>query len=172
MGDSRTVFRVLTGKPNRKRPSGRPFRRWEDNTRMDQKEIGCNEVDWKELVQVRDRWCTFGTAATNVLVPNAVKNTTMERSYSVDPSQIQVDSLEMAGKMLEKQMTKDNSFPSLLDLTGILPEAQSSTLSGLSERDYPSASGVPGGLDNVRHLALYDKVFIPPEVVEHFGRIL
>nr|CAD7593305.1 unnamed protein product [Timema genevievae] len=95
----------------------------------------------------------------------------MERSYSVDPSQIQVDSLEMAGKMLEKQMTKDNSFPSLLDLTGILPEAQSSTLSGLSERDYPSASGVPGGLDNVRHLALYDKVFIPPEVVEHFGHM-
>nr|CAD7267310.1 unnamed protein product [Timema shepardi] len=101
-----------------------------------------------------------------------IRNTTMERSYSVDPSRIQVDSLEMAGKMLEKQMTKDNSFPSLLDLTGILPEAQSSTLSGLSERDYPSANSIPGGIDNVSHLALYDKVFIPPEVVEHFGRTI
>nr|CAD7193577.1 unnamed protein product [Timema douglasi] len=100
-----------------------------------------------------------------------IRNTTMERSYSVDPSRIQVDSLEMAGKMLEKQMTKDNSFPSLLDLTGILPEAQSSTLSGLSERDYPSANSIPGGNDNVSHLALYDKVFIPPEVVEHFGHM-
>nr|CAD7574062.1 unnamed protein product [Timema californicum] len=50
------MVRVLTGKPNGKRPLGIPKRKWADNIRMDLKAIGCNEVDWIEVVQYRAQW--------------------------------------------------------------------------------------------------------------------
>jgi hypothetical protein len=50
------VYRVLAEKPERRRPVGRPRRRWEDNIRMDLWEVGCGCVDWMELAQGRDRW--------------------------------------------------------------------------------------------------------------------
>ena len=55
MGEGRGVYRVLVGKPEGKRPLGRPRRRWEDNIRMDLREVGCGCVDWMELAQDRDR---------------------------------------------------------------------------------------------------------------------
>jgi hypothetical protein len=55
MGDSRSVYRVLVGKPEGKRPLGRPRRRWEDNIKMDVQELGCEAIDWIELAQDRDR---------------------------------------------------------------------------------------------------------------------
>ena len=55
MGEGRDVYRVLVGKPEGKRPLGRPRRRWEDNIRMDLREVGCGGVDWMELAQDRDR---------------------------------------------------------------------------------------------------------------------
>jgi hypothetical protein len=45
----------LVGKPEGRRPLGRPRRRWEDNIRMDLREVGCECVDWMELAQDRDR---------------------------------------------------------------------------------------------------------------------
>jgi len=54
MGDRRGVNRVLVGKPEGKRPLGRPRRRWEDNIKMDLQELGCEGVDWIELAQDRD----------------------------------------------------------------------------------------------------------------------
>jgi hypothetical protein len=48
-------YTVLTGKPVRKRPLGRPVRRWEDNIKMDIKEIGCENVDWIYLAEDRDQ---------------------------------------------------------------------------------------------------------------------
>ena len=54
MGDRRGVNRVLMGKPEAKRPLGRPRRRWEDNIKMDLQEVGCEGVDWIELAQDRD----------------------------------------------------------------------------------------------------------------------
>ena len=48
----RGVYRVLVRKPERKRPLGRPTRRWEGNTRMDLQEVGCGGMDWIELAQV------------------------------------------------------------------------------------------------------------------------
>ena len=55
MGEERGVHRVLVGKPEGKRPLGRPRRRWEDNIKMDLQEVGgCG--DWMELAQDRDRW--------------------------------------------------------------------------------------------------------------------
>jgi hypothetical protein len=55
MGEGRGVHRVLVGKPEEKRPLGRPRRRWEDNIKMDLQEVG-GGGDWMELAQDRDRW--------------------------------------------------------------------------------------------------------------------
>ena len=49
MGKRRGVCRVLVGKPEGKRPLGRPRRRWEDNIKMDLQEVGCRGLDWIEL---------------------------------------------------------------------------------------------------------------------------
>ena len=55
MAERRVVYRLLVGKPEGKRPFGRPRLRWEDNIKMDLQEVGCGGVDWIELAQVRDR---------------------------------------------------------------------------------------------------------------------
>ena len=56
MGEGRGVHRVLVGKPEGKRPFGRPRRRWEDNIKMDLQEVGGGCTDWMELAQDRERW--------------------------------------------------------------------------------------------------------------------
>ena len=55
MGEERGAYRVLVGKPEEKRPLGRPRHRWVDNIRMDLQEVGCGYVDLIVLAQVRDR---------------------------------------------------------------------------------------------------------------------
>ena len=55
MGEDRGVHRVLVGKPEGKRPLGKPRRRWE-NTKMDLQEVGRGRGDWMELAQDKDRW--------------------------------------------------------------------------------------------------------------------
>ena len=69
MGEERGVYRVLLGKPEGKRPLGRPRRRWEDNIRMDLQEVGCGYMDWIGLTQDRDRWRTLVSAVMNIRVP-------------------------------------------------------------------------------------------------------
>jgi hypothetical protein len=49
MGAGRGLYRVLMGKPERRRPLGRPRRRWENNIKMDLQEVGCGGMDWIEL---------------------------------------------------------------------------------------------------------------------------
>jgi hypothetical protein len=56
MGEKRNVYRLLVGKPEGRRPLGRPRRRWLDNIRMDLVEVGWGDVDWIGLAQDRDRW--------------------------------------------------------------------------------------------------------------------
>jgi hypothetical protein len=56
MGEERGVHRVLVGKPEGKRPLGRPRRRWEDSIKIDVQEVGGDRGDWKELAQDRDGW--------------------------------------------------------------------------------------------------------------------
>ena len=69
MEESRSAFKILTGKPTGKRPLGRPRRRWEDNIRMDLQEIGFNEGNWVDSAQDRDYWKTHVNAALNLRVP-------------------------------------------------------------------------------------------------------
>jgi hypothetical protein len=68
MGEERRVYKVLVGKPEGKRPLGRPRRRWEDGIRMDLREIGLEGVDWTRLAQDRDRWRAVVSAVMNLRV--------------------------------------------------------------------------------------------------------
>jgi len=63
------VYRVLMGKPEGKRPLGRPRCRWEDNIKMDLHEMGCEGMDWIELAQDRDRGWALVNAVMNLRVP-------------------------------------------------------------------------------------------------------
>jgi hypothetical protein len=62
------LFRSL-GKPEGRRPLGRPRRRWEDNIKMGFQEVGCSEMDWNELAQGGDRWRVLVNAVINLRVP-------------------------------------------------------------------------------------------------------
>ena len=63
------LFIFLVGKPEGKRPLGRPRRRWEDNIKMDLQEVGGGYGDWMELVQDRDRWRAVVSKVRNLRVP-------------------------------------------------------------------------------------------------------
>ena len=63
------MYRVLVGKPDGKRPLGRPRRRWVDNIRMDLQEVGCSYMDRIELAQHRGGWRTLVSAVMNLRVP-------------------------------------------------------------------------------------------------------
>ena len=69
MVEGRGVYRVLLGKPEGKRPLGRPRCRWEDNVKMDLKEVGGGCGDWMELAQDRDRWWALVSTVMNLRVP-------------------------------------------------------------------------------------------------------
>ena len=69
MGEGRGVHRVLVGKPEGKRPLGRPRRRWEDNIKMALQEVGGGGGDWMDLAQDRDIWRVLVNTVMNLRVP-------------------------------------------------------------------------------------------------------
>ena len=69
MEESRSAFKILTGKLTGKRPLGRPRRRWEDNIRMGLPEIGINAGNWVDSAQDRNNWRALVNAALNLRVP-------------------------------------------------------------------------------------------------------
>jgi hypothetical protein len=69
MGDGRSVYRVLVGRPEGKRPLGRPRRRWEDNIQMDLMEIGIDGANWIRLAQDKFQWRIYVSTVTYLRVP-------------------------------------------------------------------------------------------------------
>jgi hypothetical protein len=69
MGEGRCVYRILVGKPERKRPLGRPRCRWEDCIKADVQEVGCGGMNWIELAKDRDRWQALVNVVMNFRVP-------------------------------------------------------------------------------------------------------
>ena len=66
MEEGRNAFNILIGKPTGKRPLGWPRSRWEDNVRMDVKEIGISTRNWVDLIQYRDYWRALVNAVLNL----------------------------------------------------------------------------------------------------------
>jgi hypothetical protein len=62
-------IQILGGKPEGKRPLGRPRSRWEDNIKMGLLRVGCEDIDWIDLAQDRDRWWVVVNAAISIRVP-------------------------------------------------------------------------------------------------------
>jgi len=69
MAERRGAYRVLVGKPDGKRPLGKPRRRWEDNIKTYLQEVGCGVLDRIDLVQDRDRWQALVDTVMNLRVP-------------------------------------------------------------------------------------------------------
>jgi hypothetical protein len=69
MGEKRTAYRILVGKPERKTPLGRTRRRWVDSIKMDLREIGWDDMDWIDLAQDRNRWRALVNTVINFQVP-------------------------------------------------------------------------------------------------------
>jgi hypothetical protein len=68
MGEERGAYRILVGRPEGRRPLGRPRHRWEDNIKMDLQDVGWG-MDWIELAQDRDRWRALVNVVMNLRVP-------------------------------------------------------------------------------------------------------
>ena len=68
MSERRGVYRISLGKPEGKRPLGRPRRRWKDNIKIDLQEVAYGGMDWMELAQDRDRWRALVNAVMNLRV--------------------------------------------------------------------------------------------------------
>ena len=68
-GERRGLNSVLVGKPEGRRPLGRPMRRWEDNFKIDLQEVECVYMEWIRMAQDRDRWRTLVNAVMNIRAP-------------------------------------------------------------------------------------------------------
>ena len=69
MEQSRNAYRVLVGKPEGKRPLGRPRRRWENNIKMDLREVSCDPGDLIAVAEGRNQWRAYVTAVMNLRIP-------------------------------------------------------------------------------------------------------
>jgi hypothetical protein len=69
MGETRNAYRILVGKPERKRPLGRPRCRWVDNIKVDLREIRWDGMDWNDLAQDRNQWRALVNTVMNLRIP-------------------------------------------------------------------------------------------------------
>jgi hypothetical protein len=68
-GEKRTAYRILVGKLEGRRPLGIPRYRWDDNIKMDFRELGCGGMDWIDMAQDRDQWRALVNMVKNLQVP-------------------------------------------------------------------------------------------------------
>ncbi|KAJ4429775.1 hypothetical protein ANN_21979 [Periplaneta americana] len=125
MGESRNAYRVLVGRPEGKRPLGRPRRRWEDNIKMDLREVGYDDREWINLAQDRDQWRAYVRAAMNL------------RCRLSRPESIDVDSFSgLRGRGLLVGFIPDVSSATAADETsGIKPTNRPRPLSPENESE-------------------------------------
>ncbi|KAJ4433939.1 hypothetical protein ANN_16258 [Periplaneta americana] len=121
MGESRDAYRVSVGRPEGKRPLGRPRRRWEGNIKMDLREVGYDHRDWINLAQDRDRWQAYVRAAMNLRVQKPVK-------YAIRKVQDNREDLELNGLHQQLVYVDDVNMlgenpQTIRENTGILLEA-------------------------------------------------
>jgi hypothetical protein len=97
MGEKRNAYRLLVGKPEGKRPLGRPRRRWVDNNRMDLGEVGWSDVDWIGLAQDRDRRRALVNSVLNLRVPSnagklssGLSSSAQLHRVSLEPSELKI----------------------------------------------------------------------------------
>ncbi|XP_046432876.1 nuclear pore complex protein Nup155 [Neodiprion virginianus] len=88
----------------------------------------------------------------------------------MEPLKIHLDALEMAGKMLDKHITADSNFPSLINLMHYNAQG-GPTVSGLDDHDYPNLSGTSISFSTINQMRMHGKVPLPSEVMEHFGHM-
>jgi hypothetical protein len=69
MGEERGAYGILVGRPEGRRPLGKPRRGWEDNIKMDLQEVGWMGMNWIELAHDSDRWWALVNAVMNLRVP-------------------------------------------------------------------------------------------------------
>jgi hypothetical protein len=69
VGEVRGAYNILIWRPEGRRPLGRPRRRWDNNMKMDRREIGFGDVNWINLAQDRDRWRALANTVTSFRVP-------------------------------------------------------------------------------------------------------
>jgi hypothetical protein len=74
MGEGRGAYRSLVGRPEGRRPLGRPRHRWEDKIKIDIQEVGWGGMDWIDMAQDRERWWPLVSAVMNLQVPQTVEN--------------------------------------------------------------------------------------------------
>lgn len=82
-----------------------------------------------------------------------------------------MQNMEIAARNVDKSLHSDCCAPSLLDILNINPQIGPSA-SGLTDADYPSLAGLPLQLSNITQMKTFSKVPLPPEIKEHFSRIL
>ncbi|KAJ4448244.1 hypothetical protein ANN_10258 [Periplaneta americana] len=128
MGESRNAYRVLVGRPEVKRPLGRPRRRWEDNIKMDLREVGCDDRDWINLAQDRDRWRAYVRAAMNL--------------------RVQLSRLRRLPDDLELRLGVDSISARAVYLVGFFRDCHSSVITTVTCQ--PDSYGVGFVTDNVR----------------------
>jgi hypothetical protein len=77
MGEKRKAYSILVGKPERKRPLGRPRHKWVDSIKMDLREIGWNDMDWIDLAQDMDQWRALVNMVMNLQVHKILDSCTI-----------------------------------------------------------------------------------------------
>ncbi|KAJ4445390.1 hypothetical protein ANN_07195 [Periplaneta americana] len=119
MGESRNAYRVLVGRPEGKRPLRRPRRRWEDNIKMELREVGYDGRDWINLAQDRDQWRAYVRAAMNLRgasqTPELFSLSHMRagarRAMNAEGSNVQKPTRQICGRKVRAVKIELNSLP-------------------------------------------------------------